>query len=74
MSVEISKREMAALARKAHHKKQLASKVRVDTYVDPVTKEGLGRIKAYFSGVKNEGLAIDKAVAIAIASLDGELY
>ncbi|MGB0894039.1 MAG: hypothetical protein ACPGUD_06485, partial [Parashewanella sp.] len=49
-------------ARKANHEKMLASKKRVDAYVDPETKDGLKAIKAQFDEVRNEGQAIDKAV------------
>lgn len=64
------RKKAVALARKTHHKKQLNENKRVDTYIKPETKAGLLRIKAHFSDVKNEGQAIDKALGLALESLD----
>ena len=64
------KKAAAALARKRHHTKQIGCKNRIDTYINPETKAGLLRIKTHFSDVKNEGQAIDKALGLALESLD----
>lgn len=59
-----------AKARKAHHKAQTLEKKRLDAYVEEETKEGLKQIKAQFDDVNNEGQAVDKAVQIALETLD----
>ena len=64
------KKKANALARKTHHQKQINNKKRVDAYITPATKTGLLQIKAHFNDVKNEGQAIDKAVALAIEQLN----
>lgn len=56
---------LVAQSRKQHHQNQLANKTRVDAYITPESKAQLKHIKAMFSEVKNEGQAIDKAIALA---------
>lgn len=68
--VSNDKKQSIALARKNHHKKQMGCKNRIDTYINPETKAGLSTLKATFVEVKNEGQAIDKAVMLALESLD----
>ena len=60
---------LTAQSRKQHHQKQLANKVRVDAYIMPESKAALKQIKAQFGEVKNEGQAIDKAIALASEAL-----
>lgn len=63
-----TKQEQQALiaqSRKQHHKKQIANKARVDAYITPESKAMLKQIKAKYDDVKNEGQAIDKAIALA---------
>jgi len=64
------RKDAIAKARKAHHKAQTLDKKRLDAYVEEGTKEGLKRIKAEFEDVKNEGQAVDKAVQIALETLE----
>tara|TARA_Y100000780_G_scaffold186390_1_gene172916 strand:- start:20814 stop:21041 length:228 start_codon:yes stop_codon:yes gene_type:complete len=64
------KKAAAALARKRHHTKQIGCKKRIDAYVNPETKAGLAALKAHLGEIKNEGQAIDHAVALALKSLD----
>ena len=45
--------------------KQIANKARVDAYITPESKAMLKQIKAKYDDVKNEGQAIDKAIALA---------
>lgn len=59
-----------AKARKAHHEAQTAEKKRLDTYVMPDTKDGLKTIKKHFDDVKNEGQAVDRAVELALKTLE----
>lgn len=59
-----------AAARKANHQQQLATKKRVDAYVEENTKAGLKEIKASFDDVRNEGQAIDKAVELALKTIN----
>ena len=68
--VSNDKKQSVALARKNHHKKQMGCKKRIDTYITPETKLGLSTLKAIFGEVKNEGQAIDKAVSLALESLN----
>ena len=58
-----------AAARAANHEKQLATRKRVDAYVNEETKAGLREIKASFDDVRNEGQAIDKAVELALSTM-----
>lgn len=67
-----TKQEQQALiaqSRKQHHKKQLANKARLDAYITPESKAILKHIKAKYDDVRNEGQAIDKALALANEAL-----